>query len=214
MGDLVKNLPEYIANPQAIVRMNSGRLNLFTQIKTPKGENGILSIELNSTKDINNKFDKYNLVITIYSANDNHTKNNIVDNGVKVEYEKEDLMQVNPQLCKWLAIVNKRSSNDSIKNPTKNVKENVSKTNTEYLTAVENGDMETAQRLVDETAVNAGYTQKAYHGTGADFNIFSEENIGKRNVWGKGFYFGFKPLHFQKTAMPLNHCEKQQSRGI
>ena len=114
LGDLVKNLPEYIANPQAIVKMNSGRLNLFTQIKTPKGANGILSIELNSVKDINNKFDKYNLVITVYSANDNHTKNNIVDNGVKVEYEKEDLMQVNPQLCKWLAIINKRSSKDSI----------------------------------------------------------------------------------------------------
>ena len=134
LGDLVKNLPEYIANPQAIVRMNSGRLNLFTQIKTPKGENGILSIELNSVKDINNKFDKYNLVITVYSANDNHTKNNIVDNGVKVEYEKEDLMQVNPQLCKWLAIVNKRSSKDSIDNPTENVKENSSKKSDRGLT--------------------------------------------------------------------------------
>ena len=59
-----------------------------------------------------------------------------------------------------------------------------------YLESVERGDMETAQRLVDEAAKNAGYTVKGYHGTGADFNIFSEENIGKRNVWGKGFYFG------------------------
>ena len=124
LGNLIKNLPEYIANPQAIVRMNSGRLNLFTQIKTSKGENGILSIELNSVKDINNKFDKYNLVITVYSANDNHTKNNIVENGIKVEYEKEDLLQVNPQLCKWLAIINKRSSNNSIQNPVEKVKEN------------------------------------------------------------------------------------------
>lgn len=60
----------------------------------------------------------------------------------------------------------------------------------EYMSAVENKDTETEQKLVDEAAANAGYTQKAYHGTGADFNIFSEENIGKRNVWGKGFYFG------------------------
>lgn len=34
-----------------------------------------------------------------------------------------------------------------------------------YLAAVENGDTETAQRLVDEAAKAAGYTIKAYHGT-------------------------------------------------
>ena len=37
----------------------------------------------------------------------------------------------------------------------------------EYMTAVENGDMETAQRLVDEAARAAGYTDEAYHGTSA-----------------------------------------------
>lgn len=36
---------------------------------------------------------------------------------------------------------------------------------TEYLSAVEAGDMETAQRMVDEAAKEAGYTIKAYHGT-------------------------------------------------
>ena len=69
--------------------------------------NGILSIELNTVKDINNKYDKYNLVITVYSADDNHTKNNIENRGVKVEYEKEDLSQVNHQLHEWLATVNR-----------------------------------------------------------------------------------------------------------
>ncbi|MGI5873141.1 MAG: hypothetical protein ACOX8R_00560 [Bacillota bacterium] len=34
-----------------------------------------------------------------------------------------------------------------------------------YMAAVEEGDMETAQRLVDEAARAAGYTVKAYHGT-------------------------------------------------
>ena len=78
--------------------------------------NGILSIELNTVKDINNKYDKYNLVITVYSADDNHTKNNIENRGVKVEYEKEDLSQVNHQLHKWLEIVNEKSSKYSIPN--------------------------------------------------------------------------------------------------
>lgn len=42
----------------------------------------------------------------------------------------------------------------------------------EYLSAVERGDMETAQKMVDEAAKEAGYTVKAYHGTREDFNEF------------------------------------------
>jgi hypothetical protein len=34
-----------------------------------------------------------------------------------------------------------------------------------YLKAIESGDMETAQRLVDEAAAKAGYRQEMYHGT-------------------------------------------------
>lgn len=37
----------------------------------------------------------------------------------------------------------------------------------DYLAAVERGDMDTAQRMVDETAKAAGYTVKAWHGTRA-----------------------------------------------
>ena len=39
---------------------------------------------------------------------------------------------------------------------------------TDYMAAVESGDMETAQRMVDEAARRAGYTTVAYHGTDAD----------------------------------------------
>ncbi len=35
----------------------------------------------------------------------------------------------------------------------------------DYLSAVERGDMETAQRMVDDAAKEAGFTVKAYHGT-------------------------------------------------
>ena len=59
-----------------------------------------------------------------------------------------------------------------------------------YQEAIDSGDMVAAQRLVDKVASMAGYTQKAYHGTGADFNSFSEDKISGRNVWGKGYYFG------------------------
>lgn len=41
-----------------------------------------------------------------------------------------------------------------------------SKTDADYMAAVERGDMETAQKMVAEAAKKAGYTIKAYHGTG------------------------------------------------
>jgi hypothetical protein len=43
----------------------------------------------------------------------------------------------------------------------------------DYLAAVERGDMETAQRMVDEAAKGAGYeTVPLYHGTNSEFNEF------------------------------------------
>jgi hypothetical protein len=57
----------------------------------------------------------------------------------------------------------------------------------DYMSAVERGDMATAQRMVDEAAKKAGYTVKAYHGTNVKFNEFES---GKKNGWlGKGIYF-------------------------
>ena len=61
----------------------------------------------------------------------------------------------------------------------------------EYLSAVESGDMETAQKMVDEAAKNAGYTIKAFHSTNADFTVFDKGRIGNGiDQFGAGFYFG------------------------
>ena len=46
-------------------------------------------------------------------------------------------------------------------------------TDKDYLDAVNRGDMETAQRMVDEAAMAAGYDTKAYHGTpNGGFTVF------------------------------------------
>ena len=51
----------------------------------------------------------------------------------------------------------------------------------EYLAAVESGDMEKAQRMVDAAAKQAGYNSpKLYHGTGAEFSIFDKKRGGSR----------------------------------
>ena len=63
----------------------------------------------------------------------------------------------------------------------------------EYMEAVESGDMETAQRMVDEAARKAGYTIKAYHGTTENFTEFKRGEQGKNHdgylEFGGGFYF-------------------------
>ena len=58
-----------------------------------------------------------------------------------------------------------------------------------YLDAVNNGDMETAQRMVDEAARENGYRIKGHHGTDVRFTIFNREKTSTSNDFGQGFYF-------------------------
>ena len=125
LGELMKELPRIIADPDAIIRLDNGRLNMFTEMKTEKGNNGIISIEMNTVKDINNENTPYHLVISAFSSKDNYTRNQIRNHGVSVEYKREDLAQVNHQLYEWLATINATSSDNSIaqKEPVVNTSE-------------------------------------------------------------------------------------------
>ena len=96
------------------------------------------------------------------------------------------------------------------------VRYSVRERDAEYLSAVERGDMEAAQEMVDEAAKAAGYTIKAYHGTTAKFNTFrfTSDDIGihlgtkgqARMMAGRGknarivsAYVRLKnPLHFSR----------------
>ena len=87
-------------------------------------------------------------------------------------------------------------------NPTKSkdVRYSISKEqNTDYMKAVESGDMETAQKMVDEVAEKAfsdskvrgtdGKLLKVYHGTVNDFTVFKREFANIEGDFGKGYYF-------------------------
>lgn len=78
-------------------------------------------------------------------------------------------------------------------NPTNNpdIRYSLSGRDGEYMSAVERGDTETAQRLVDEAAKNAGYTTKAYHGTlTKGITEFKKSFIGSRFSYDEvGFFF-------------------------
>ena len=69
----------------------------------------------------------------------------------------------------------------------------------DYMDAVNRGDMETAQRMVDEAAKSSGamtnengLPTRFYHGSESDFNEFSYGKIGEATgvgILGDGFYF-------------------------
>lgn len=60
-----------------------------------------------------------------------------------------------------------------------------------YMQAVKNGDIDTAQQLVDTAAKAAGYTIRAYHGTNTDFSVFDKDYLGSSSNHGTGTDYGF-----------------------
>ncbi len=126
--NILENIHNNISDPDAIVRMNNGRINIFSNIQTEKGSTGVISIELDTPIEKNNSYkDRYNLVITIFAGKDNYIRNNLLKNGEYVEYEKSDLSQVNSQLHEWMAIINDKSlSDNSISQESDSVKKNFS----------------------------------------------------------------------------------------
>ena len=113
-GEIMKRLPDIISSPQAIVRLDNDRLNVISIIPNAKSDKGIVSIELNAVKDVITSYQKYNLIISVVPTKENYIRNLLEKRAVSVEYREEDLPQVNPQLYEWLAIVNDKSSVNSI----------------------------------------------------------------------------------------------------
>jgi len=74
-----------------------------------------------------------------------------------------------------------------------------------YLSAVESGDVETQQRMVDEAAKAAGYdSPKVYHGTDADEIVsFDPQKAGSRfGVTTKGYFFTDNKRMADFTSFP------------
>ena len=74
-----------------------------------------------------------------------------------------------------------------------NAKYSLSKADSGYMDAVNRGDTDSVQKMVDDAAKESGYDIKAYHGTGYDFTVFDKSKQGDNyQDWGrlgKGFYF-------------------------
>lgn len=112
-ADVVKQLPNYLASPDVIIQLPNGRINILTSVETERGNNGIISVELNTYKKTNGKYNQYNMVITMFSSDDKYVKNLLSGEGVTIKYIKKDLLQGSSQLYKWLSAVNNKSFIDN-----------------------------------------------------------------------------------------------------
>ncbi len=111
--DFSKRILSILSLPDAIVRLDNGRINLFGSVKSTNGVTSVVSVELETAKDINSKNSYYNLVVTMFEGKPNYVRSTIEKHVVHTEYTKENLSQVNPQLYEWLSTVNEKFSNDS-----------------------------------------------------------------------------------------------------
>ena len=120
-------------------------------------------------------------------------------NGSDELYEnRRDDEFVDGQTGRELSTVNIRTGNEIGSSGDKG--QSVKFSNRQYLDAVESGDMETAQRMVDEAAEGAmpdsiirdenGKLLTVYHGSPGKFTVFSHNKMNVNgNAHGRGFYF-------------------------
>ena len=92
-----------------------------SHIPTKNGQ-AIISVEFESLKDYEGKFDYFNMVITVFDLHENYLKRLFNKFKATIKYGKEDLAQVNPQLYKWLKIISAKSSNKTITEDSDSVK--------------------------------------------------------------------------------------------
>lgn len=173
------NLAYHIADPMAITGnttkhelLGDKSVVVWTDWMTKKGDSIIVPIRI----DVNGLVGTYNNINTTFDAYDEEYVKDLLRDGNIIYTRKnksiEELFKQRREVPEFVSINasdNRISQSDEIVNP---ISENSSDSqndldisDTDYLSAVERGDMETAQRMVDEKAKAAGFTAKLFHGT-------------------------------------------------
>lgn len=123
-----------------------------------------------------------NMAATVIQTNANHYKTHriVMPDGSVFVYNNKNEATVGTRVYNTdngaVPTITRVASETSIAQPGENVKFSLrdAETDQRYMTAVENGDTETAQRMVDEAAEKTGYTRLFYHGArkGGGFTVF------------------------------------------
>lgn len=97
-------------------------------------------------------------------------------------------------------------------NGVRNVRFSLTRANDEYMKAVESGNVEEQQRLVDEAAENAGYDTVLYHGT-QSFG-FTQIDVSKYSDDGMSFFATSNPEMAQTYSAKSGTREISRKSGI
>jgi hypothetical protein len=101
--------------------------------------------------------------------------------------EKRDLLRIKQEFEKAYRESGAKSSETAATGETKySLSEDAQKSDADYLDAVNRGDTNTAQKMVDEAARGAGYNYRGDHRAKTDFTVFDRNRIGT----GAGLQFG------------------------
>ncbi len=181
--DEIKRLPEAIHDPIMVFSSATvpNAFVLITELTDKSGNDVVVALHLNKKQDRLS----VNRIASVYG------KGNVA-NFVEAQSELGNLRYVDKEKSQqWSTsrglqlpkLVQSITDNDSIlqkedivnsilfengEKDSGNIQKNVAETDNEYLEAVESGDVEKAQRMVDEAARTAGYNSPLlYHGTSA-----------------------------------------------
>lgn len=133
----------------------------------------------------------------IMSGNNQYRAEIVVGITDKGEYVFYDVTNINPDTYKMkeephttattdkpIGDINRGSSDDNVSQPSDTVKEKLlSDRDNDYMKAVQDGDTETAQRMVDDAAKKAGYSVRMFHGAkkGGGFTVFRDWSYFTQN---------------------------------
>ena len=149
--------------------------------------------------------DTVNIVKSVYPLDDfieQITKS--ADNGTLVITNKNkanDLLApigIQPSQRSKIISLAKDSISQYSEKSSENKRFSLSVADNQYMDAVNRGDNETAQKLIDEAAKNAGYKITGHHGTDVRFTVFDKTKTKNANDFGQGFYFSSSKVEAQK----------------
>ena len=142
----MKKLPEMLESLEYIIALKSGRLNVIIDMETSKGKQSLVSIELAQSKQVNNKFNSYNLIITAFGAKNGYIEKIINNPENTVKYKKETNAQGTDRLHTWSDGINALVSDSIINNSAEKSKGNFEKLSER----VSDDDILNAENLVDK----------------------------------------------------------------
>ncbi len=130
-------------------------------------------------------------------------------NGRKILYDIDPIKKVATGSVESDPAIATDMDNTTSANKSQEVLRKNQQRDEKYLAAVNSGDMETAQKMVDEAAKEAGFTVKAYHGSNKYFTVF--DNTGRKgsNSPDGAYFFSTNPdiaysYTFEKNKVNLN----------